>query len=235
MKKFFLFVAAVAAAMTVNAAVWDFSNAPGEFTPGNGSDAVTISDADAALVISAMTSAHAADAFGTVDGFDGLGFYYKNSGGSSKAGFKFFPDKKILQLCGGDVTLLILDLNAGDKIKVKFITKGDKTINATELMDGKGTAALDEIFPKNIKIVTDASSSDKNGDPVVAEFEVLSDGVAALKSKNGYNILAISVNEDLPQGIEDVVATGKAVKVFENGQLVIIKNGVRYNALGAAL
>ena len=32
--------------------------------------------------------------------------------------------------------------------------------------------------------------------------------------------------------VENVDAAEKAIKVFENGQLVIIKNGVRYNALG---
>ena len=32
--------------------------------------------------------------------------------------------------------------------------------------------------------------------------------------------------------VENVESAEKAVKVFENGQLVIIKNGVRYNALG---
>ena len=37
------------------------------------------------------------------------------------------------------------------------------------------------------------------------------------------------------QGVENVNAAVKAVKAFENGQLVIIKNGVRYNVLGATL
>ena len=35
------------------------------------------------------------------------------------------------------------------------------------------------------------------------------------------------------QGVENVDAAAKAIKSFENGQLVIIKNGVKYNALGA--
>lgn len=34
------------------------------------------------------------------------------------------------------------------------------------------------------------------------------------------------------QGVEDVNATAKVQKVMKNGQLVIIKNGVEYNALG---
>lgn len=35
--------------------------------------------------------------------------------------------------------------------------------------------------------------------------------------------------------LEDTQVTEKAIKVIENGQLIIIKNGVRYNALGAVL
>ena len=37
------------------------------------------------------------------------------------------------------------------------------------------------------------------------------------------------------QAIENTTVKSKAVKTIENGQLVIIKNGVRYNALGAQL
>ena len=37
------------------------------------------------------------------------------------------------------------------------------------------------------------------------------------------------------EGVENITAEPKAVKVIENGQLVIIKNGIRYNALGAQL
>ncbi|MBO4454227.1 MAG: hypothetical protein J5761_04140 [Paludibacteraceae bacterium] len=41
--------------------------------------------------------------------------------------------------------------------------------------------------------------------------------------------------EDDEQGVENVNAAVKAHKVFENGQLLIIKNGVRYNALGTVV
>jgi hypothetical protein len=37
------------------------------------------------------------------------------------------------------------------------------------------------------------------------------------------------------QAVENVTAGEKAVKRFENGQLVIIKNGVKYNAIGVQL
>ncbi len=42
-------------------------------------------------------------------------------------------------------------------------------------------------------------------------------------------------NDDEGDAVDNVSLTGKATKVIENGQIVIIKNGVRFNALGAQL
>ena len=50
-------------------------------------------------------------------------------------------------------------------------------------------------------------------------------------TKNAINYLTGEVGE----GIEDTKAAVKAVKTIENGQIVILKNGVRYNALGVQL
>lgn len=52
---------------------------------------------------------------------------------------------------------------------------------------------------------------------------------------NKSNIFGVRIEKLAKEGVENVQADVKAVKVFENGQLVIIKNGVRYNALGAQL
>lgn len=53
---------------------------------------------------------------------------------------------------------------------------------------------------------------------------------------NPFNVTdVVLVMEEEAQGIENTAIEGKAVKFFENGQLVIIKNGVKYNALGAQL
>ena len=41
--------------------------------------------------------------------------------------------------------------------------------------------------------------------------------------------------EGLPSAVDNIEAGAKAVKIVENGQLVIIKNGVRYNAQGTVV
>ena len=52
---------------------------------------------------------------------------------------------------------------------------------------------------------------------------------------NPFNVTDIVLVGDFPTAISNTAVESKAVKFFENGQLVIIKNGVKYNALGAQL
>ena len=53
--------------------------------------------------------------------------------------------------------------------------------------------------------------------------------------KAAFNVTEIALVGDSPSDISNTAAESTAVKFFENGQLVIIKNGVKYNALGAQL
>ena len=50
-----------------------------------------------------------------------------------------------------------------------------------------------------------------------------------------FNVTDIVLVGDFPSAISNTAAESKAVKFIENGQLVILKNGVKYNALGAQL
>ena len=52
---------------------------------------------------------------------------------------------------------------------------------------------------------------------------------------NPFNVTDIVLVGNFPSDISNTEVENKAVKFFENGQLVIIKNGVKYNALGAQL
>ena len=48
-----------------------------------------------------------------------------------------------------------------------------------------------------------------------------------------FNVTDIVLVGNFPTALSNTEVENKAVKFFENGQLVIIKNGVKYNALGA--
>jgi hypothetical protein len=41
--------------------------------------------------------------------------------------------------------------------------------------------------------------------------------------------------EETPTGLDSITKGNSTTKIVEDGQLVIIKNGVRYNALGTVL
>lgn len=50
-----------------------------------------------------------------------------------------------------------------------------------------------------------------------------------------FNVTDIVLVGDFPTALSNIAVESKDVKFFENGQLVIIKNGVKYNALGVQL
>ncbi len=50
-----------------------------------------------------------------------------------------------------------------------------------------------------------------------------------------FNVTDIVLVGNFPTAISNTAVESEAVKCFENGQFVIIKNGVKYNALGAQL
>lgn len=52
---------------------------------------------------------------------------------------------------------------------------------------------------------------------------------------NALQLYFISAEEASATAIDNTVVSEKAIKMFENGQLVIIKNGVKYNALGSVI
>ncbi|MEE1069335.1 MAG: hypothetical protein U0K81_02555, partial [Paludibacteraceae bacterium] len=73
-----------------------------------------------------------------------------------------------------------------------------------------------------------------------ARYEIAVTAVAPTvtirETVGGYVLYAIEIGgSNNNEAIDNVEAGVKTVKTFENGQLVIIKNGVKYNALGAAL
>lgn len=59
-------------------------------------------------------------------------------------------------------------------------------------------------------------------------------GVVTIYSSNP-QVYFITAEEASGTAIDNTVVSEKAIKMFENGQLIIIKNGVKYNALGSVI
>ena len=71
----------------------------------------------------------------------------------------------------------------------------------------------------------------------VPSVDVVSDTEATLyiyANNNGYAAYTLTIDPTIISAVEDIEAVKVgAEKVIENGQIFILKNGVKYNALGA--
>ena len=97
--------------------------------------------------------------------------------------------------------------------------EGQKFADQTAMTDGDGYKEL-------------ALTDDLRTRLVAAGHWMVQFNKEALSAFNVTDVVLVLEEE---QAVDNVNAEAKAVKLIENGQLVIIKNGIRYNALGAQL
>ena len=74
----------------------------------------------------------------------------------------------------------------------------------------------------------------KNGYSFTAGKKYNVYGVVTIYSSTP-QVYFITAEEASSTAIDNTVVSEKAIKMFENGQLIIIKNGVKYNALGSVI
>lgn len=235
MKKFFLFAAAAIAALTVNAKVIDLTavgTTIADWTITEATLNATNSDEAAGKYVYDIKANVASESF--VNAEPNVVFQIKNGSDKAKA-FVVYPGK-CYEFGGKNGILIIKGTAAGDAIKLTVAAKGS---NAADFKDAAG------VYPKQAVAVSadltlpakaaGAEGADEQGYIwKELEFTSLGGDVEIKEFVGGYRIKAIQVGA-ASQAIDNVNANVKAQKVFENGQLVIIKNGVKYNALGAQL
>lgn len=244
MKKIFLFAAAVAAAMTINA---QEPNVLVLSEVANYIDFQALSVSDPGMVQSTVTST---TPYTLANGSKLVGFQ-KSDGteaanswnvktsynttmptptwqevDSLKAGTMFRAASGTTIELGAFTTaeeggLAVIYQPNGDSERGVMITVQGTEVQGTDLT-GSGVK-IDGIRPAYAGYIALPAGSYDAGDVVIKVVT------------NTINIFGVSIEKLGAQGIEDVNSAVKAEKFFENGQLVIIKNGVRYNALGAQL
>jgi hypothetical protein len=229
MKKIFLFAAAAIAALTVNAKVISFA----EIVDNTSADAAKAAF-DAAFDYKNIATAGVANSAGDaylvevkqtnatqdwettsleLKADDQVYFAIKDNN-NNKLVIKAY--KEYIQPNGKAVCLVITGLNDGDKVKLNL----KKALNKEALIEG-------------------ATVSKHNFDADVVELTAAAEEIRVYsKNEEGssdakWQLVSVELNGT--QGIESVENAVKAEKFFENGQLVIIKNGVKFNALGAQL
>jgi hypothetical protein len=233
MKKIFLFAAAVVAAMTINAKVVDLTTAGLTIADWTVSEATlneTASDTGAGKYVYDIKGGVASTSY--VKAFADVMFQIKNGSDKAKA-FVVYPGK-CYEYGGKNGILIIENTNPGDKIVLTAAAKGGTAAN---FADEAGT------YPVNaVAVSTDLTLPAKGSEGAdeqgyvwkTLEYQSLGGTVEIKEFAGGYRISKIQVGAG-EQGIENSNAAVKAEKFFRNGQLIIRKNGVEYNAIGTAL
>ena len=241
MKKFFLFVAAVAA-MTVNA-----QNVVVLSDVANYIDFQALSVSDPAMTQATVTSeapyelangttlvgflksdgTEAANTWNTKEAYNTTMPTPSWDGVDSLTVGTMFRAASGTTIVLGDFTtkaegkLIVYYQPNGDSERGVEISVYNEVVTGTNLT-GVGNK-IDGIRPAYAGEITLAAGSYDAGDVVIKLVT------------NTSNIFGVRIEQLQGEGVENVSVDAKAVKRFENGQLVIIKNGVRYNALGAQL
>ena len=216
MKKFFLFAAAAIAAMTVNAKVYNFAGITADQITTDGTKGTYTMDG---VEIPSVSQPDGVDINVTLAGQDGLVINYTQSAGKSKDNILKFAEN-YMQADGKNVILTFSNVTPGQTISLVVSAKGSTDAVFTAL---SGATGSDQTVTK----------IDKVADYVTVSFTALSDKVEIKETAGGYRIVSATVGA--AQGFENADAAVKAEKFYRNGQLIIRKNGVEYNALGAQL
>jgi hypothetical protein len=240
MKKFFLFAAAVATALTVNAQTVKVLDEVANYI-----DFQALSISDPAMTKATINSENP---YTLANGTVLKGF--KNSEGAeaeitwnvkeaynttmptpSWAGVDSLKAGTMFRAASGaSIELGAFVTNADGQVVVFYQPNGDsergvevsvygEVVEGTNLT-GSGVK-IDGIRPAYAGYIDLPAGSYDAGDVVIKLIT------------NKSNIFGVAITALAAQGVENTNAAVKAVKTFENGQLVIIKNGVKYNALGA--
>jgi len=240
MKKFFLFAAAVATAMTMNAQKVVVLNEVANYIDFQ---ALSVSNPDMVSTTITSTNTYELPNGSVLKGFQ------KSDGSEAENKWNVKTDY--------NTTCPTPDWNGVDSLKVgtMFRAASGASIELGAFQtseDGK----LVVYFQPNGDSDRGVSVTISNGEPVeIAKSGVKIDGIRPAYAAefdlpagtydagdvviklivNTSNIFGVRIDKLGTQAVENVENGVKAEKFFENGQLVIIKNGVKYNALGAQL
>jgi len=230
MKKFFLFAAAVVAAMTVNAKVVTFSGivdkTSAETAKSTFEEAFDITNltvagkanSDATAYYAELTQKDATTDWGVTTAklkSDAQVYLDFKDNNANKVVMKYWAD--YAQPNGKAVCLVISGLKVGDEVTINL----KEALNKETQIEGASVES-DMFASTAIKLLA-----------MTNEIRVYSRSVDG-KNDAKWKLQSVEV-PDGNQAIDNIEADVKTVKTFENGQLVIIKNGVKYNALGVQL
>lgn len=230
MKKIFFFAAALVAAATINAETYDFSTYAtesdwviSEATKNTGESKEDKLVYDIKGGVEAVVSPKGAEniQFTIKNGSDKAKAFNINLGNS----FEFGGKNGVIKLSGVQV---------GANIQLVVAAKGGTAANFEDAAGAypKGAIAVSKDLTAPAKGSTGAD--EKGYVWVTLEYQATSANVEIKEFAGGYRIKSLTIGGETAIDNANAEAV-KAVKYMENGQLIIEKNGVKYNALGAVI
>ena len=230
MKKIFLFAVAAVAALTVNAKVIAFGG-----IVNKESEALALSSFNAAFNLDNITVTAAQNSDQTawyaevkqtdattewdvttmVLNTDDQVYLTFKDGNANKLVMKAYNE--YVQPNGKAACLVITGISDGDKVKLTL----NKALNKETMIEG-ATVESDMLNGTEIELTAAAD-----------EMRIYSKNIEGSADAK-WQLVSVEVPGE-SQGIQNSNAAVKAEKFFRNGQLIIRKNGVEYNALGAQL
>ena len=119
------------------------------------------------------------------------------------------------------------------------LTPGSYTIEDTEapmtLFPGTADASTGSIYMSFFGMRNDEGKLTNVWFPVSGSIEVSETGVITINALNSYDqVIQVTLGKN-PEGVENTKAASKATKRLVNGQLIIEKNGVQFNAIGTII
>ena len=185
-------------------------------------------DGDEATKVNSITGAAGCAAEGWTIAMTGDAT--KNWSGGSRLTYKGVSYKSLKNSNGIEITVTLpQDLYATDVVFLA-VTNDDAEVGSLKEFDGE--SVRDTVF--SLKDYTNPTRIEKHLATPKNEFTFLFGG------KQVCFIAAVMYTDEVSENpvesvMKETVAAPKAMKVIENGQVVIYKNGVRYNALGVQL
>lgn len=231
MKKFFFFAAALVAAATINAKTYDFATYATEADWVVTSATKNAAESTADKLV--YDIAGGVEAVVSPKGAENIQFTIKNGSDKKKAfninlgnSFEFGGKNGIIKLSGVQV---------GASIKLVVAAKGSTAADFADATNAypKGAIAISTDLTCPAKGSGAEGADEKGYVWKTLEYQATSSNVEIKEFSGGYRISSLTIGGET--AIDNTAVEAKAIKYMENGALVIVKNGVKYNALGAVI
>lgn len=231
MKKFFFFAAALVAAVTINAQTYDFATYATEADWVVTSATKNAAESTADKLV--YDIAGGVEAVVSPKGAENIQFTIKNGSDKKKAfninlgnSFEFGGKNGIIKLSGVQV---------GASIKLVVAAKGSTAADFADATNAypKGAIAVSTDLTCPAKGSGAEGADEKGYVWKTLEYQATSSNVEIKEFSGGYRISSLTIGGTT--AIDNTAVEAKATKYMENGQLIIEKNGVKYNALGAVI